>query len=115
VDDVALSYEPFVCNYTPVPNAPTLVSPANGSWVISPVTFTWQPAAEGAPAEGYVFYLDETPVVTLTSPITTTTLDVTPWAHTWFVKATNASGASVPSSTWSFDVFGKIFLPITRK
>ena len=115
VDDVALSYEPFVCSYTPVPNAPTLASPADGSRVNSPVTFVWQPADSGVPAEGYVFYLDDSPVVTFTTPITTTTLDVTPWAHTWFVKATTPSGVSSPSATWSFDVFGKLFLPLTQK
>jgi hypothetical protein len=115
MDDIALSYEPYECTYKPVPNAPSLISPANGSWVNNPVTFIWQPAASGNPAEGYIFYLDETPVVTFTTPITTTTLNVSPWAHTWFVKATSASGASLPSSTWSFDVYGKVYLPLMRK
>ena len=115
VDDVSLSYQPYVCDYTPVPNAPTLVSPADGTWVNSPVTFVWEPAGSGAPAEGYVFYLDDSPVITFTTPITTTTLDVSPWGHTWFVKATTSSGVSLPSTTWSFDVFGKFFLPLTYK
>ncbi len=98
-----------------VPNAPTLVSPANGSWTGSPVTFTWQAGADGVPAEGYILYIDETPVVTLTTPITTTTMDVSSWAHTWLVRATNTAGVSSPSATWTLNVFGKIFLPITRK
>jgi Immune inhibitor A-like, MAM domain len=115
VDDVALSFEPFECTYTPTPNAPTLVSPADGSWVSSPVTFAWQPGEGGVPTEGYILYLDDAPVITYTTPITTTSLDVSPWAHTWYVKATNASGASLPSSTWNLNVFGKIFLPLTRK
>ncbi len=115
VDDVAVSYEPYECTYTPTPNAPTLVSPANNSWVSSPVTFVWQPAEGGAPAEGYIFYLDDAPVITYTTPITTTTLDVSSWAHTWFVKATNPSGASLPSITWAFKAFGKFFLPFTEK
>jgi hypothetical protein len=118
IDDVALSYEPFECTYTPpllLPDAPSLVSPADGSWVNSPVTFVWQPAGTGAPTEGYIFYLDNTPVMTFTDPITTTMLDVTPWAHTWFVEATNGAGASAPSPTWSFDVFGEFLLPFVLK
>ncbi|OGO26262.1 MAG: hypothetical protein A2136_09375 [Chloroflexi bacterium RBG_16_54_11] len=115
VDDVALSYEPFECTYAPLPDAPTLVSPADGTWVSSPVTFEWQPAGTGAPVEGYIFFLDDSPVMTFTEPITTTTLDVSPWSHTWFVKATNTSGASEPSPTWTFDVLAKLFLPFTMK
>jgi hypothetical protein len=98
-----------------VPNAPTLISPANGAWTSSPVTFTWQPAAGGAPVEGYILYIDDSPVVTLTTPVTSTTVAVSPWAHGWFVRATNAAGASAPSATWSLNVFEKIFLPITTK
>jgi Carboxypeptidase regulatory-like domain len=111
LDDIALSYEPYVCG---LPGVPTLISPANESWGSSPVTFVWQPAAV-FPAEGFTFYLDDTPVMTFTTPVTTTTLDVSPWGHSWFVKATNTAGASQPSQTWSFDVFGKFFLPITSK
>lgn len=115
LDDIALSYEPFVCDYSPTPDAPTLVSPANGSWVSDPVTFVWQAAEGGAPVEGYILYLDDSPVMTFTTPITSTTLEVAPWDHTWFVVATNASGASLPSDTWSLDVFGRFVLPIIEK
>ncbi len=106
VDDISLSYEPFECNYTPVPEAPTLVSPADEAWVNSPVTFVWQADDNGVPPEGYVFYLDGTPVVTFTEPITTTTLDVSSWSHTWYVVATSASGTSLPSPTWAFQCVG---------
>jgi hypothetical protein len=115
LDDITLSYEPYQCTYELSPNAPTLVSPANGSWTNSPVTFSWLPATDGFPAEGYILYIDDSPAVTLTAPITTTTMDVAPWAHTWFVRATNAAGVSSPSTTWSISVVGNIFLPITRK
>ena len=115
IDDVALSYEPFECDYALAPNAPTLVSPANGSWVSSPVTFVWQPAGSGAPVEGYILYIDDTPAMTFTSQVTTATLEVSPWAHSWFVKATNASGASLPSPTWNLNVLGKLFLPFLSK
>jgi len=40
---------------------------------------------------------------------------VAPWAHSWFVKATNPLGTSLPSSTWSLDVYGKFVLPIIEK
>jgi hypothetical protein len=79
------------------------------------VTFTWQPAVGGAPVEGYILYIDDSPVVTLTTPVTSTIVAVSPWAHSWFVRATNAAGASAPSTTWSLNVFEKIFLPITTK
>ncbi len=115
IDDVAVSYEPYECDYTPAPNTPTLVSPANGSWVSSPVTFVWQPDDGGAQVEGYVFYLDDTPVMTFTTPVTTTTQDVSQWTHSWFVKATNASGVSLPSTTWTLNVFSKFFLPFIGK
>jgi hypothetical protein len=113
VDDMALSYEPYECTYTPVPDAPVLVSPADDSWVGNPVTFVWQPAEGGSPVEGYILYLDDSPVVTTTE--TTVNLVISPWAHTWYVVATNASGSSLPSETWNFDVFGKVFLPLTQK
>jgi hypothetical protein len=48
--------------------------------------------------------VEDTPVVSFTDFITTTKMDVTQEVHTCFVKATNASGASLPSSTWSLDV-----------
>ena len=99
----------------PVPNAPTLVSPLDGTWMNSPVTFIWEPAGDGAPVDGYVLFIDDSPAITFTEPITSTTLEMSSWGHTWYVKATNASGASLPSPTWNFNIFGEIFLPITRK
>jgi hypothetical protein len=113
LDNIALSYESFECN--PVPDAPTLISPVNGSSVSNPVTFVWQPAEHGGQTDGYVFYLDNTPVITFTDPTTTVTLDVSLWRHSWYVKATNATGDSLPSETWIFDILGKFFLPITQK
>jgi hypothetical protein len=103
LDDIALSYEPFVCTYTPAaPEAPTLVSPADGSSLSSPVTFVWQPAATGIPADGFIFYLDDSPVMTFTSPVTSTILEPVAGPHTWFVKATNPFGTSPQSETWDF-------------
>jgi outer membrane receptor protein involved in Fe transport len=115
VDDFALSSIPYECNYDLTPNAPSMVAPANGSWLNSTVTFVWQPAEEGAPLKGYVFYLDDTPVVTFTSPISTTTLDVTPWELTWLVKASNITGIFLPSASWSLNIFGKLCIPLTDK
>jgi Carboxypeptidase regulatory-like domain len=113
VDDMALSYEPYECTYTPAPDVPVLVSPADGSWTGNPVTFVWQPADGGSPVEGYILYLDDTPMVTTTE--TTTTLALTSWEHIWYVVATNASGSSLPSEPWGFEVFGQFFLPLTQK
>jgi hypothetical protein len=93
---------------------PRLVSPDSGSLVTSPVTFVWQGADVGAPAEGYIIYLDSTPVITFTTPITSTSLDVLPWEHSWSVKANNGFGASLPSTTWGFNVFGKLYLPLIK-
>ncbi len=99
----------------PAPDAPTLVSPVNNAKVNSPVTFVWLPAAGGAPAEGYIVYIDETPVVTFTTPITSTSLAVAPGLHSWFVKATNGTGNSLPSTSWNFDIFSDIFLPVIKR
>ena len=93
LDDIALSYEPFQCTFGLAPDAPTLVSPANGSLVTNPVTFVWKAAEFGAPAEGYIVYVDDSPVVTFTEPITTTTLDLLPGAHTWFVISDQYCGS----------------------
>ncbi len=115
IDDIALSYEPFECTYGFAPNAPALVSPANGSWASSPVTFEWQPAGSGAPAQGYILYIDDTPVMTFTTPVITATRVVPPWAHSWYVKATNATGESLPSPTWNLNVFANLFLPFLTR
>jgi hypothetical protein len=115
LDDIALSYEAYQCDYLPVPDAPTLVSPIDGSAVSSPVTFVWQPAKGGGSVEGYVLYLDGVAVATFNSPVTTTTLEVSPWSHTWYVVATNATGDSLPSDPWGFNVLGQLFLPLTQK
>ncbi len=104
LDDMALSYEPFECTFASVPNAPSLVSPANGSAVTTPVTFVWQPPEGGPTPQGYIVYLDETPAVTLTELVTSTIVDVLPGPHTWFVKATNNAGSSEQSPTWSLEV-----------
>ena len=115
IDDIALSYEPYDCTFPVLPDAPTLVAPANGAWTDNPVTFIWQPALDGVLFEGDILYIDDTPAITLTIPITNATVDLSPFAHTWFVKATTSAGTSPPSSSWSFNIFGKIFLPITIK
>jgi hypothetical protein len=112
LDDIALSYEPFECNFATAPNAPSLVSPADGSSVTSPVTFVWKGAENGAPAEGYIVYIDDSPAITLTEPVTSTVLDVSAGSHSWFVKATNPSGMSDPSDIWSFDVLALPGAPI---
>ena len=98
-----------------MPDAPTLVSPANGAWVTQPGDVHLAAGGDGVPAEGYVLYIDETPMITFTTPITTVIVDVSPWTHTWYVKATNSHGDSLPSPTWSLNVFGKTFLPLLRK
>ncbi len=115
LDDIALSYEPFECTYNLAPNAPSLVSPANGALVSSPVTLQWAPAGAGAPTEGYILFIDETPVMTFTTPVTSVNLLIRPWGHSWSVKATNAGGTSQPSETWTFDVLGNFFLPVVEK
>lgn len=104
LDDIALSYEPYECTYDKAPNAPSLISPEDGSTVNNPMRLVWRGSETGAPADGYIVYIDDSPVVTFTEPVTTTTLDVSAGSHSWFVKATNPSGVSDSSETWNFDV-----------
>jgi hypothetical protein len=79
--DIALSREPYECNYGTSPDTSSLVSPTDGCSVTSPKTFVWKGAAAGSPAAGYIVYLDEGLVATLTEPILSIPLDMSP-AHT---------------------------------
>jgi hypothetical protein len=106
LDDIAVSYEPYSCNYTPpaVPGAPDLITPTNGITVTSPVTFEWADSLTGDPATGYIFKLDGTPVMTFTTAVTTTTMTLTAGTYNWSVIATNAGGSSPESEVRTFQV-----------
>jgi len=106
IDDVAVSYEPYSCDYTPpaAPGAPLLVSPADGAVLESPVEFEWQDSGTGDPATGFIFNLDSTPVLTFTTPVTSTVISLTAGTHTWSVIATNIAGSSPASEVRSLEV-----------
>ncbi len=106
LDDVSVSYEPYNCVYAPPipPGAPDLITPANGALVTSPVSFEWTDSGTGDPATGYIFKLDGTPVMTFTTPVTSTTMTLTNGIYDWSVIATNDSGNSPESEVWSFEV-----------
>lgn len=87
----------------PIPDAPTLVSPADGANVTQPVTFDWSTVTAAA---SYTIQVDEisafgAPLV-LTADVTTSefTTSALP-AGTWFwrVRAVNSAGTHGPWST----------------
>lgn len=106
IDDVAVSYEPYSCDYTPplLPGAPNLLSPLDGAQVTNPVTFTWEDSGAGDLPSGYIFNLDNTPVMTFTTPVTSTTMTLTSGVHTWSVVATNLAGPSPASETRTVEI-----------
>jgi hypothetical protein len=107
--------ETWNVNVIALPDAPTLATPADNTWTSGPVEFTWQAAETGVRAEGFIVYIDDVEAVTLDSSVTTVTLDVGPWKHTWYVVATSSYGKSLPSEVWTVNVYGKVFLPLAIK
>jgi hypothetical protein len=117
-------------NYTPIwsleiidpPGAPQLVSPADGAILLNPVTFEWSPSAEGNAPEGYIFFLDETAVMTFTEPVTTTVMTLDLGEHSWSVSAFNFAGTTPSAETRSLTVIEdvpepsfRVFLPFASK
>ena len=87
---------------TGVPEAPTLVSPADQSETQSEyVFFRWIGATSGGTPLGYIFTLDGVDVVTTTNRANWLVLHLTPGVHTWRVRAYNGDGQSTPSATWA--------------
>jgi subtilisin family serine protease len=92
----------------PPPSAPTLSSPANGATGVSiPATLTWN-ASSGATSYRVQVSISSSfsPLAYDQSGITTTQTSVSGLAsntvYYWRVNATNASGTSDWSATWSF-------------
>jgi len=109
IDDIAVSYEPYECVYVPPvlpdpPGAPLLISPEDGATVQNPVAFEWQDSSTGGAPSGYIFNLDSTPVMTFTTPVTTTVMTLTAGSYDWSVIAFNDGGASPESITRTLEV-----------
>jgi hypothetical protein len=93
IDDVAISYKQHACDGPTVPSAPMLVAPPDGTSTLDPlVAFEWQDSGQGGLPVGYVLNLDSVPTITVTYPVTSTTLTLTIGAHTWYVAAYNDQG-----------------------
>jgi hypothetical protein len=94
------------------PGTPLLVSPMDGASVDNPVIFQWQASATGGAPSGYVFILDSTPVLTITTPVTATTMTLSPGEHTWSVQATNKGGTSSPAEAWTISTPYAVYMPM---
>jgi hypothetical protein len=86
------------------------------------VTFEWSPSAEGNAPEGYIFFLDETAVMTFTEPVTTTVMTLDLGEHSWSVSAFNFAGTTPSAETRSLTVIEdvpepsfRVFLPFASK
>ena len=97
------------------PGLPVLLTPEDGSFSISPVLFEWMASPSGGTPDGYIFLLDNTPVMTFTSPITTTQMQLDSGYHNWSVAATNASGSSGFAPKWELHVGYLNFIPVIYK
>jgi hypothetical protein len=95
------------------PGAPTLISPAAGVETSSPVTFVWDDSGTGGVPIGYIFILDGTPIITFTTPVTMTTLELLPGSHTWSVVSFNDVGQSPFGESRDITILYKIFIPFS--
>jgi hypothetical protein len=89
------------------PGSPSLITPVDGSEVANEdteITFQWEPDITGGDPSGYVLYVDSAAVMTLTTPMTSTSMTLSVGLHDWYVTAFNANGTSAPSEVWSLEV-----------
>lgn len=114
LDDIALSYQPYQCDYSGplAPEAPTLVSPVNGGVENdNTVLFSWIPPVGGGAPAGYEIEVNSA-VYTTTIPTTVLELTLPAGNHTWRVRAFNAAGFSAWTDSWVFSIPFRIFLPL---
>jgi hypothetical protein len=104
VDDIVMSYEPYICEGPAVPSTPVLVAPPDGTVSPDPyVTFEWMDSGHGGLPAGYVLNVDAIPAITVTYPVTSTAITLTAGVHDWNVAAYNDQGLSA-SETWTVTI-----------
>lgn len=109
IDDVELSYEPYLCSYSgPRLEAPIAFTPFNQSYKTNPVTFRWLNGDPENIPDHYVMKLDGRPVITTTSPMTSTTMTLAVGQHRWNVTAYKGELVSPTSPEWTFQVITPI-------
>ncbi|MGI6198142.1 MAG: choice-of-anchor J domain-containing protein, partial [Candidatus Cloacimonadaceae bacterium] len=93
------------------PNAPVLISPADGTRVYTGQTLSWTLPAGSATATGYFVYLDGS-LVSVNQPGESYLLpsELGEGVHTWYVKARNNIGFSAASETWSFEYINGVII-----
>ncbi|MGE5223049.1 MAG: carboxypeptidase regulatory-like domain-containing protein [Omnitrophica WOR_2 bacterium] len=105
IDDVEVSYEPYLCSYTgPYLDAPTAFTPFNNSYKTNPVTFRWFNGDKEKTPDRYVISLDGRPAITTTSSVTGTSMILTVGQHRWSVAAYKGDILSPSSPEWTFKV-----------
>jgi hypothetical protein len=114
IDDLALTYEPYECSYVEqgLPAAPTLTFPLDGELLSNPVGFSWQPSIYGGILQGYVLTIDAGDVMTTPVGITTASLDISPGAHTWTVRAYNGAGQGAEAEPRTLTIYFTSHLPM---
>jgi len=92
--------------------APTFVTPQDGTKTANKnVTIIWE-SGNGLSPEGYVISLDETLLMTFTTPTTSTEMIIVPGSHTWSVTSTNLAGSSAYAEPWHLDVWYMSYMPV---
>jgi pimeloyl-ACP methyl ester carboxylesterase/fibronectin type 3 domain-containing protein len=97
----------------PAPNAPTLLSPPDGTITTSQaITLAWQAGGGGAPV-GYNVQIDDK---TMSTTATTSPTVLSLGMHTWTVQAYNIAGVSGWATPWTLEVNRhRIYLPIVER
>jgi len=111
IDDVALSYQPFLCFYPAQgPVVPVLLSPPDGTITTTHrLPLTWE-AGLGEITDGFNLEVDG---VAVTTTETTSMTLFTTGVHTWTVRAYNSAGYSDWAAPWSIEIEDiRIFVPL---
>ncbi len=87
---------------TQVPQAPTLLNPANDAFVIGNDVLEWSLPLGSADADGYDVYIDGSLVSANQASSRYPISELAAGTHTWQVMARNSIGTSMPSETRSF-------------
>ncbi|HNX38487.1 MAG TPA: choice-of-anchor J domain-containing protein [Candidatus Cloacimonadota bacterium] len=91
--------------YTTAPNTATLLSPANGAYVLTGTSLSWASGGGGAASYDVYFGTSATPPFVVNQGSTSFTPTLSPGnTYYWNIVARNTYGAAAPTATWSMKV-----------